>query len=252
MIVRLLFLAALLFASSCATLHCATKEQSVSLLRATCNADLGCRWFFGKKSMSEFTYEVVQKLQLVRTWDHALASMQSAFHGDDDVRHQFWPQSWRNATPALLTFGAVPVELPDAVSASLNEADCLSLVASLGTASSSSLPPSELRDAVHMLVEYAIFLSDDRQCNPESEVLVLNPDTGDAHCMLATNHVCASSSGTDDTLTTVAIYGAMSILGFIIVMGIAMNIYTYYHTRKTKHLVHEQLLESVPPRVLIV
>jgi len=214
-----------------ATLHCETETSGVSALRAACFADLGCRAFFGKTPTSEFTRLVTQRLHLVRDWGGALAGAQSAFHGDDDVRHHFWPQPWRNATPALLTYGTLPEGLPDAIGASIVEPGCALLATGLAHPSTSSLPPSELRDAVHQLIEFAVFLSDERQCNPESEVLVLNPDTGEPHCMLAANHVCASSTGIDDTLNTAAISMAAGLAGFASLVLVVLSPYAFYKLR---------------------
>jgi hypothetical protein len=231
---RLLLLFLLVAAASLAraTMHCETQAGSVSALRATCLADLGCRAFFGKKPASEFARLVTQRLHLVRDWDSALAGTQSAFHGDDDVRHHFWPQSWRNDTPTLLAFGALPAELPDAVGASLLEPDCSLLAANLAHPTTSSLPPIELRDAVHQLLLYAVFLSDERQCNPESEVLVLNPDTGEPHCMLAANHVCASSTGIDNTLTIATISMAAGLVGLAVLVLVGLGSYAFYKLRE--------------------
>jgi hypothetical protein len=222
----------LLVALARATLHCETQAGSVSALRATCLADLGCRAFFWKVPVSEFARLVTQRLHLVRDWSSALAGTQSAFHGDDDVRHHFWPQSWRNDTPTLLAFGALPAELPNAVGASLIEPDCALLAAGLAHPTTSSLPPSELRDAVHQLVLYAVFLSDERQCNPDSEVLVNNPDTGELHCMLAANHVCASSTGIDDTLSIAAISMGAGLAGFALIMLLVLGSYAFYRLRE--------------------
>jgi hypothetical protein len=229
---RGLLILILLVALARATLHCETQAGSVSALRATCLADLGCRAFFWKVPVSEFARLVTQRLHLVRDWSSALASMQSTFHGDDDVRHHFWPHPWRNGTPALLTYGAIPLELTNAVSASLHEDDCALLAANLAHPATSSLPPIELRDAVHQLVEFEFFLSDDRLCNPESEVLVLDPDTGEPHCMPAANHVCASSTGINDTLNTAAISMAAGLAGFALIMLLVLGSYAFYRLRE--------------------
>lgn len=224
----------LLLASARATLHCDTEAESVSALRATCFADLGCRAFFGKMSAGEFAHLVTQRLHLVRDWDSALAGAQSAFHGDDDVRHHFWPQAWRNATPTLLAFGALPVDLGSAA-ASLLAPDCATLAAS----TASALPPSELIFAVHQLVEYAVFLSDERQCNPDSEVLVLDPDTGESHCMLAANHVCASSTDMDNTLTMAALSLGTGLVAFAVIVLLALTPYAFYKLRRLPSSVEE-------------
>lgn len=230
-VLSVLVITAVLLVPVSATLHCATQEEALELLRAACMADLGCRWFFGPKPWTEFSHVVVQKLQLARSWESALAAATSHFHGDDDIRHHFWPQHWREGVPALLTFGALPSD-SHAQAVQLLAPNCTAMTSALVYhPSASPLPPSELRDAVHLLVEYAVFMADERQCNPENEVLVINPDTNDAHCMLAAGHVCASGSGNNSLLAAVAMGMAIGLLCVVTLQQIAVGGYVFYKLR---------------------
>jgi hypothetical protein len=216
----LLLLFTLLLACARATLHCATTAESVAALRAACLTDLGCRYFFAAETPENFARLVTQRLQLVRDWSSALSAAQSAFHGDDDVRHHFWPAGWR-AEPTLVGVGAAAQG-----DVAVETVNCSALALATG------LPPPELRDAVHLLVEYAIFLSDERQCDPESEVPVIDPDTHEPSCMLAANHVCASSTGVDDMLVSVALYLLVTLAAVGILATFALSIYVFRKTAR--------------------
>lgn len=217
----LLFLLSLFFLMmpTRATLHCATEASAVSALRGACFADLGCRYFFGRKSAADFADLVVMRLQLVRSWSTALQATESTYHGDDDIRHLFQPSTWREGIPVLLSFGVND--------SSRTMSDCATLATDLAHPETSSRPPADLRDAVHMLLEHGIFLSDDRQCDLDSEVPVVDPVTHNVTCMVAEHRVCATTTGVDAGLTTAVYVGMAIALVLMIVLVFTANILFY-------------------------
>ncbi len=186
-----------------ATLHCQSQTEAVTALRDACLSDLGCRWYFSGTPPTTFSDLVVNRLQLVRDWTDALTALSSSFHGDDDVRRFFWPDGWRTNEPTLVSFKAT--------------ADLLQNCTGLTTLSSA--PPPELRDAVHMLVEYEIFLAQDRQCKAEGQVEAIDPASGNVYCMTTTGQVCASSTSVDTKLVT-----ANYVLGFVLLAAMLLAV----------------------------
>jgi hypothetical protein len=225
-----------LVATAHATLYCPTQAEAVSALRAACLADLGARFYYGSMSLDAFTSLVVNRLQIVRNWESALAATNSAFHGDDDARHFFWPDAWRHNQPTLVAFGALASS-----DASVTAADCTALVANLATPTTSSLPPAELRDAVHLLFEYAVLMSDDHQCNPENEVAVRDADSGEVFCMVAEDRVCASSAAIDDWLTALVLVCALIVTIAAAVGQIVLSYYVIHKLRTSLSKTSEKI-----------
>ncbi len=167
-----------------ATLHCATQQDAVASVYQACLNDKGCKAYYKDTPLDEFTPLVVEQLQLVRDWDDALSALGTAFHGDDDTRHFFWPEGWLTQDPTLVSFGTE------------NAPVCNSSTSFMA----STLPVPELRDVVHHLVLYKVFLAQERLCDSESETSALDPVTGEQYCMAVADHVCASSTGVETDL----------------------------------------------------
>ena len=174
--------------------------------RAQCLADRGCRAYFGRVSAATFNDLVTKRLQLVRDWNTALTAAASSSFADDDIRHYFWEADAIRAQPVLVTW--------DASTAARN---CTAL--SADPAQASGAEGAELRDLAHLLLEYAVFLADERLCD-ESSVLSFDPETGVHACSVAADHVCVSSTGFDSRLTLAAY-----ILGFIVLVAVVVAIY---------------------------
>lgn len=202
----LLLLLLLLVPMAYAMLSCATEASGVAALRATCNAIVGCRWYYGHYSLADFTDLVVRRLQLVRDEASATLAVQSAFHGDDDARHFFQPESWRAATPAMVGVASGQD--------GMGSSDCLVVA----DAAATSQPPLEFVHAALVLIQHAFFMSDDRMCDPETEVAAIDPETKVTYCMVVENRICATSTGIDSGLGTAVMIGVVVILCLMLII----------------------------------
>ncbi len=223
MVLKLLWLILLaLLPLTYATLSCQSEASGVAALHATCMADVGCRWFYSHYSPEDFADLVTRRLQIVRDDASASLALQSAYHGDDDVRHFFQPPSWLTSNPAMV---GVSSSSADATT------DCLAVAANLANVATSSLPPLELMHALLVLVNHAVFLSDDRMCDPESEVAAIDPDTKITYCMVVENRICSTSTGIDSGLATAVMIGIIVVLCLVVLVVVVGSVMFFRNQR---------------------